>query len=118
MSFAIREHDHADVLVIEGRFLGSLERPVMGRTIDTLLATGRIRLVIDLSETVFMDSTGIGLLIHAAARLRAAGGDVRLASMQDRVRRLFITSRLLGEVFADYPATEDALASYELVPAA
>ena len=74
MPYRIDEHDLAYVLVIKGRFLGSIERDALQQTVDVLIADGRTRLVIDLTMTDFMDSTGVGLLVQRAERLRAAGG--------------------------------------------
>ena len=77
MRYHIDEQDQVCVLTIKGRFLGSIERDAMQQTFDALLEDGRTRLVIDLAKTDFMDSTGIGLLVQGAERLRAAGGDAR-----------------------------------------
>ena len=57
---------------VKGRFLGSIERDAMQQPVDALLEDGRTRLVIDLAKTDFMDSTGIGVLVRGAERLRAA----------------------------------------------
>ena len=109
MPYTIDEHDRTRVLTIKGRFLGSIEREAMQRTVEALIADGRTRLVIDLAKTDFMDSTGIGVLVQGAERLRQAGGDACLAGMQTRVKNLFVMTRLLGRMFDDYPTVEAAL---------
>ncbi len=40
-----------------------------------LLGTGCRHIVIDLSETTFLDSSGLGALVWAAHRMRGAGGE-------------------------------------------
>lgn len=117
MPYIIDPRHTACVLTIKGRFLGSIERPAWQQTIDELKATGQTRLVIDLTKTDFMDSTGVGLIMRAAETLRAAGGDVRLAGMQTRVKNLFVMTRLLGRMFDDYPTAEAALDSFAERPA-
>ena len=109
MPYTIDDYGQACVLVINGRFLGSIEREAMQQTFDALIAEGRARLVIDLSKTDFMDSTGIGVLIQGIERLREAGGEACLAGMQTRVKSLFVMTRLLGRMFDDYPTVEAAL---------
>jgi len=116
MPYTVNERYHAHVLHVEGNFLGSLERAALRQTVEDLVAAGHTKLVVDPSKTEFMDSTGVGLLINVAKTLRAAGGDARLAGLQDRVHGLFTITRLLGDVFVDYPTTEDALQSYEMSP--
>ncbi len=112
MPYTLDEHDQVCVLTIKGRFLGSIERDVLQQTVDALIADGRTRLVIDLTKTDFMDSTGVGLLVQGAEWLRAADGDARLAGMQARVKNLFVMTRLLGRMFDDYPTVEAALQSF------
>jgi anti-sigma B factor antagonist len=45
--------------------------------------------VIDLSELDFMDSSGLGALLSCMRRLRARGGDLKLAGMNSEVKTLF-----------------------------
>lgn len=49
--------------------------PQLRTAIGTLLGTGCRHVVVDLSETTFLDSTGLGALVWAAHRVRSAGGD-------------------------------------------
>lgn len=45
--------------------------------------------VIDLSKLGFMDSSGLGALLSCMRRLRARGGDLKLANMNNEVKTLF-----------------------------
>lgn len=116
MPYSITQQDQAIVLAIKGRFLGSIERDAWQRAIADLNAVARTRLVIDLSKTDFMDSTGVGLMVRGAETLRDAGGDVRLAGMQTQVKNLFVMTRLLGRMFDDYPTVDAALNSFTESP--
>ncbi|HEV2999996.1 MAG TPA: STAS domain-containing protein [Solirubrobacteraceae bacterium] len=49
--------------------------PQLRTAIGTLLGTGCRHVVLDLSETTFLDSSGLGALVWAAHRMRSAGGD-------------------------------------------
>lgn len=112
MPYTTREHYHATVISIKGQFLGSIEQANWRQTIKTLIEEGQRQIVVDLSETDLMDSSGIGLLIGAAARIRAADGDVRLAGLDARVRNLFVMTRLLGPVFVSYDTVDEATQSF------
>ncbi|GIV59457.1 STAS domain-containing protein [Rhodocaloribacter litoris] len=118
MSFSIDESYHAVVIHIKGKFLGALEETAFRQAIDDLKKKGKTRLVIDLSRADLLDSTAIGLLIGTLTTMRRAGGDVRLAGLQNRVKNLFLMTRLLGPVFDDYETVEDALRSFERQPEA
>lgn len=54
------------------------------------------RLIIDLRRLVFMDTSGIGLLIRVKHSCVAAGGDVSLVAPTPRVRRVLEKTNLLS----------------------
>jgi anti-sigma B factor antagonist len=55
---------------------------------------GATRLVIDLTNTSFIDSTGLGVLIGAMKRLAPCGGSVEIVCPDTSVQRLFEISGL------------------------
>ena len=116
MPFQINEQYEVPVIEVQGKFLGSLEGPAFREQIDHFKENGKTSLVVDLSETEFMDSTGIGILISSLTTMRKAGGDVRLAGMEKRIRDVFLMTKLLGGVFDDYDDVEGAAESYETSP--
>jgi anti-sigma B factor antagonist len=48
--------------------------PDLRRLLTQVIEDGTTGVVIDLSETTFLDSTGLGVLIGALKRLRSRGG--------------------------------------------
>ena len=76
------------------------------------VAQGNRRLVVDLGETSFIDSSGLGALIGGLKAARKAGGDLRIARPTEQARAvLALTS--LDRVFRFYPSVEEALADYD-----
>ena len=69
---------------------------------------GPRRVVVDLSEVTFIDSTALGVLIGGAARLQAADGMLDIVCPSDKIRRIFKISGL-SHVFAIYDSSEEAL---------
>ena len=63
--------------------------------------------VVDLSAVEFLDSSGVGALVGAAAALRDDGGSLRLACPQPRVQKVFRISRL-AEVIPIYDNVDEA----------
>lgn len=66
-------------------------------------------LVLDLDRVDFIDSTGLGVLVGAAKRMRMAKGAFRIVNSQDFLDELFRLTRL-NEVFDLYESLDQALA--------
>ncbi len=113
MKFKTSDHYHATVISLKGKFLGSVDGDTFREAISALKEEGKTRLVIDLSDTDMIDSTGIGTLIGALTSMRNAGGDVRIACLKKRIKNLFLMTRLLGPVFDDYDTVEEAVDSFK-----
>ncbi len=81
-----------------------------------LVDQGHRSLVIDLSDVIFIDSSGLGALISAlkALKTRDRGGDIRLANVQQPVVALLEIIRL-QRVFSSYPSIDQAVASFSSV---
>ena len=72
--------------------MGDLDMSTAGKLDDAVRAaeaTDAKRIVIDLSEVTFMDSTGLKLLLEAGARARANSNRLRLIRGSRRVQRVF-----------------------------
>ncbi len=70
-----------DVVVIRahGR-LNMLTAPRLERTLQYALGNGNTRIVLDLSEVEFLDSTGLSVMILGMKEARGGGGDLRLVA--------------------------------------
>jgi anti-anti-sigma factor len=85
--------------------------PHFRRAVGGLLGSGGRRLVVDLTDADFLDSTGLGALVWAQLRARAAGGDVIAAGGEDDVAHA-IASSGLADVMVLAPSRADALARF------
>ena len=116
MSIHVQEQYQTTVIEIKGKFLGSVDGPEFKKRLDELKQSGNTNVVVDLGRTDFMDSSGIGALISGLTSMRKAGGDVRLANMEKRIRNLFLITRLLGPVFDDFESVKEAAESFRTNP--
>jgi len=67
------------------------------------------RLVIDLTEVSYMDSSGVGILVDALRRVRVNGGKVALAGVAPRVLSVLQITKL-DQFFEIHPTLHEALA--------
>ena len=72
-----------------------------------LVEGGSRHLVVDLSTTEFIDSSGLGALISGLKAARQAGGDLRIAAPTEQVRRV-LTLTKLDKVLAAHETAEAA----------
>lgn len=78
---------------------------------------GKSRIVVDLSETTFLDSTALGVLIGAVKRLRARDGLLTLVNTDANIAKTFeITG--LDQIFLISATRDEAIAALDGDPQA
>jgi anti-sigma B factor antagonist len=55
---------------------------------DSLIQRGARKLVLDLTHVEFVDSAGLGIIMHIFGEIAQRGGHFRIAGANDQVRRL------------------------------
>ena len=70
--------------------------PVLEESLGELVERGSPRLVVDLTEVTFMDSTGLGLLIKALKWTRELDGSLKIVANTDKVLKVFRVTGLDG----------------------
>jgi anti-anti-sigma factor len=76
--------------------------------VDREVADGRTLVVVDLSDTAFLDSSGLGALVGGLRTARAAGGDLRIAGVGQQVRTV-LELTTMDRVLRPYATVEDAV---------
>lgn len=66
----------------------------MKRTLTALVDEGALKVLVDLEQVGYVDSSGLGALVAALKHARGAGGELRLCALQDDVRAIFEMTRL------------------------
>lgn len=102
--------DGAVVLAAAGR-LNLTSAGHLRRTVDEAVGEGRARVVVDLGEVAFIDSSGLGALVGGLKAARQAGGDLRIAAAGEQVRTVLGLTNL-DRVLRPYDTVEDALAGW------
>jgi anti-sigma B factor antagonist len=86
--------------------------PEFKERVSRVIDEGASRVIIDLARVTFMDSTGLGVLIGALKRIRAASADLLLVVTDYDIERLFELTGLDG-TFRIYRSRDDALEHLE-----
>lgn len=69
------------------------------------------RLVLDLCQVEFVDSSGLGAILSCLRQLNAKGGDLKLCGLSAAVRAMFELVRM-HRVMEIHPSREAAVASF------
>ena len=111
MEIEVKEQGtHVAIVELKGR-LDMLTAVDLKQRLATVVADGRNRLVIDLANVDFVDSSGLGALISGLKAARVAGGDLRLAQLTKQVRYILEVSTL-DRVLRPYVTVQEALSGY------
>lgn len=93
MEIVIREHIVRVLVVAPVGRLDAFAAPAMREKLAATLTDPVLRVVIDLSQTDFLDSAGMAVLVSALKSARGSGGDVHLVrpSANAAMRVLLLT---------------------------
>ncbi len=110
----IKERMNGEVVVLElsGDVQGGPDAEIFRGKITQLIDEKKTKLLLDLSDVPWMNSTGVGILVSGFTSMRNAGGTVKLLNMKERVKSIMMVTKLLT-VFESFYHEEDAVASFE-----
>jgi anti-sigma B factor antagonist len=100
--------DGAAIIRTIGR-LNMVAAPRLRELVAATVQDGRSRVVVDLADTEFIDSSGLGALIAGLKTARAAGGDLRIARPPVQVTTVLELTNL-HRVLRPYATVAESLA--------
>lgn len=78
----------------------------------TPVVEANTKLVFDMSQLQFVDSSGLGAILSCLRQLSAKGGDLKLCCMSKQVQSAFELVRM-HRIFEIYPTREEAVRAFE-----
>ena len=101
--------DASNVLPLEGE-IDLHVSPRVAASLGAMIEQKPQRLVVDLSNVTYIDSSGLAVLIEGMQNVEAYGGKFILAGIQENVKPIFEIARL-DQVFLIFPHVDAALAA-------
>ncbi|MFM2284775.1 MAG: hypothetical protein RLZZ543_272 [Bacteroidota bacterium] len=108
-SYYTDEIDQLPVICLEGSLIERHEAQDLLEETNELIAEGKIRLILDLSELEYLNSSGLNVLINIFTRVRNAGGEVVMCHLNEKLIRLLVITKL-DAVIQQQPTREEAAA--------
>jgi anti-sigma B factor antagonist len=103
---ALMTETRTAVLQPTGR-LNMVAAPAFKNLVEETVASGQTRIVVDLGQVTFIDSSGLGALISGLKATRQAGGDLRIADVPEQVMTVLRLTNL-DRVLRVHPTVVDA----------
>jgi anti-sigma B factor antagonist len=94
IEFGVETNRHGVGVVTPKGRLNMVSARRLKEILGGLVAEGTTRIVVDMAETTFLDSSGLGALIAGLKSARQAGGDLRVARPTPSVTTVFALTNL------------------------
>jgi anti-sigma B factor antagonist len=109
----LTQETKGDVLVLRlsGQLTGGSAADAVRDRVGAALAQGFKKLLLDLEEVTWVNSTGLGVLISAHLAAAREGARIRFMRVSRRIDSIFSITRL-STVFATDPDEESALRAF------
>ena len=108
MTLDFIDMDVGDITVIHlnGRITLGQGVQKLRQAFDEVMERGRLKILLDFDEVVYVDSSGLGELVLLHKRVTKAGGEMKLMRLRQIMRDLIQITRLymLFEIFNDEPS--------------
>src|SRR4030095_390712 len=92
MSLSIMKNGGRVVAGIAGQLIVTNRHELKQEILDEL-EMGETKFLLDLSDTGYIDSSGLGLLVSLSEWIRERGGELRLANLNDDLRNVFALTK-------------------------
>lgn len=110
MDLQIQALEDVTVLTIKGSIDTYTVRGLY-QQLDLAVATRSAKLVLNLADVDFMDSSGLAALVQGMKKCRDRGGDLHLCNLQQPVRMILELTRL-DKAMEIFLSEQDAVASF------
>ena len=110
MEITVKDSGDVKVYRFSGRIIYDTEE-VVKKQMDEIIKGKMKKVVFNLTDLTYINSSGLGLLINVLKQVRAAGGDIKLSNLRPELNELFrITS--LNSVFEICADETDAVEKF------
>jgi anti-sigma B factor antagonist len=112
MTLGLESHVSGDTVILRcyGRIVFGDEGAAFRERVKHMLI-GTPKVVVDLTNVDYIDSTGLGILVELLTSARGKGGEIKLVSPSERVQQVLYHTKL-NTAFRIYKSDKDAVAAF------
>jgi anti-sigma B factor antagonist len=108
LDYTLTEENQVQLLSLKGELIDKNQANDLMKSIDGIIETGKNKLLIDLSELKYMNSSGLNVLIQLLSKTRTAGGESVIFNVNKKVNDLLVITKL-NTLFKVADTKENAL---------
>ena len=110
MAFEVTEKGGVTIIDVEGQLIVGNRQELKQKVLERLDG-GERKFLIDFSNTGYIDSSGLGVLVSLSKKIREQGGELRLANLNEDLKTLFELTKL-DTLFHISNSRDEALQTY------
>ena len=91
-----REQIPPDIIVLQvaGKLVLGRDAKELEWVVDELVRTPAAKIILDVTDLNFVDSTGIGIIVMCSSKVKGAGGQLRVAGSRGMVDEVLRRTRI------------------------
>ena len=94
LEIGIREVSHVTILDVKGRIVLGDETHQLRVAVRDLIEQGKKKIILNLAEVDYIDSSGVGELVGAFTAVRGSGGELKLLNLSQKVQDVLHITKL------------------------
>jgi anti-sigma B factor antagonist len=94
LSIGTREVSHVTILDLHGRIVLGDEIDELRSAIRNLIDEGKKKIILNLADVDYIDSSGVGALVGGFTAVRNAGGELKLLNLTQKVHDVLHVTKL------------------------
>jgi anti-sigma B factor antagonist len=112
MKFKSRESKGVTIIELTGNVMGGPDATILNDQLHKLIDDNKKKVVVDLDEVKFINSSGLGMLIGGLTTLRNSGGELKLARASKKIEDLLKMTKLTT-VFDIHKTVNEAVTAFK-----
>src|ERR1700688_4831788 len=103
--------DGVVVVALEGRIVLGEESNALREKVKSLLAAGEKKIVLNMANVTYIDSSGLGTMVALHNSARAQGASMKISDLGSKFQEILQVTKLVT-VFDSYSTEAQAIASF------
>ena len=111
MEIVERRLEEIPILAVSGKLVAGESVSRLREKVSEMSKAGENRIILEMEDVPYVDSSGLGMLVHCYTTLERLGGGLRLVNLSTRNLELLVLTKL-STVFQLYDDEQEAVNSF------